>query len=72
MYHDNQWGTICDDSFGITDANVVCQMLNFTEGALCYVGYARFGRGQGIYKQPELIQCKSQVLGFCLAVYIYV
>ena len=23
-------------------------MLNFTEGALCYVGSARFGRGQGI------------------------
>ena len=47
VFHNNQWGTICDDSFGSTDANVVCQMLNFTEGALCYVGNARFGQGQG-------------------------
>ena len=47
VFHNNVWGTICDDSFGTTEANVVCQMLNFTRGALCYVGRARMGQGQG-------------------------
>ena len=48
VYHNNQWGTVCDDRFYTTEANVVCQMLNFTQGAACAVSYARFGRGQGI------------------------
>ena len=47
VYHNNQWGTICDDLFGSVDANVVCQTLNFTNGALCYNSYS-FGRGTGI------------------------
>ena len=48
VYYDNKWGTVCGDGFYITEANVVCQMLNFTQGAACAVSYARFGRGQGI------------------------
>ena len=48
VYHNGQWGTVCDDYFSTTEANVICQMLNFTQGALCSVGYAGFGQGQGI------------------------
>lgn len=47
VFHDNQWGTICDDFFSIIDANVVCWMLNFTQGALCTFGSARYGQGTG-------------------------
>ena len=27
--HDEKWGTICDDNFGFTEADVVCQILGF-------------------------------------------
>lgn len=47
VLHNNIWGTVCDDRFGYNEANVVCQMLNYTRGAICSVGYGRLGRGTG-------------------------
>lgn len=49
VLHNGVWGTVCDDLFGVAEAEVVCQMLNFTKGAVCAVGYARYGRGSGEY-----------------------
>ena len=47
VFHDNVWGTVCDDFFSTNEANVVCGMLNYTQGALCTVGRAGFGQGEG-------------------------
>ena len=46
VYYNNIWGTICDDSWDIYDARVVCRQLGFF-GAVSAPGSARFGAGSG-------------------------
>ncbi|XP_041473168.1 deleted in malignant brain tumors 1 protein-like isoform X2 [Lytechinus variegatus] len=46
VYLNNQWGTICDDSWDTTDARIVCRQLGFKE-VFAATTNARFGQGTG-------------------------
>ena len=46
VYHNSTWGTVCDDGWDITDANVVCKQLNYRRAASA-LGEAYFGAGSG-------------------------
>ena len=46
VYHNGIWGTVCDDSFDINDARVVCRQLGFRSVA-SYDCCGRLGSGTG-------------------------
>lgn len=50
-----QWGSVCDDSFGMNDANVICRQLGFTLGASQALSHSTFGPGSPILMDD--VQC---------------
>ncbi|KAJ8307441.1 hypothetical protein KUTeg_015525 [Tegillarca granosa] len=47
VWHNGQWGTVCDDSFGIYDAMVVCRTLGFDTQNPRYYSSSYYGAGSG-------------------------
>ena len=71
IFLNNQWGTVCDDYWDITDGNVVCRQLGF-ERALQAPGGASFGQGTGAIffddvrcsgTESSLTECSHQGFG---------
>uniref|UniRef100_A0A3B5BFB1 SRCR domain-containing protein n=1 Tax=Stegastes partitus TaxID=144197 RepID=A0A3B5BFB1_9TELE len=46
IFHNGLWGTVCDDMWGLNNAQVVCQQLS-CGGAMKAIGGAYFGQGSG-------------------------
>ena len=36
IFYKNQWGTVCNDSFGASEARTACRQLGFSSGYLNY------------------------------------
>ena len=58
IWYSNQWNTVCDDSWDITDASVVCRQLGY-RGAVTAHRSARFGQGSGQILLDDL-QCTGR------------
>lgn len=71
IFHDGQWGTVCDDKWGMQEATVACRELNC--GTAVAVKYkAFFGRGQDnvwlddvecIGDEKSIVDCPHRGLG---------
>ncbi|CAI8026301.1 Deleted in malignant brain tumors 1 protein [Geodia barretti] len=46
--YNNVWGTICDDSWDVNDARVVCNQLNLPSSSAIPIRNAGFGEGGGV------------------------
>lgn len=56
LFYKGEWGTICDDDFSISNANVLCRQLGFVS-ATGWTHSAKYGKGQGK-------RCPHLFLGF--------
>ena len=66
------WGTVCDDFWGTSDAEVVCRQLGFNTTGAAAFNFAFFGQGTGpIYiddvectgSETRLISCRHTPIG---------
>jgi len=46
VYHNGEWGTVCDDKWDLRDAQVVCSELGFSN-AIAFMHSAFYGQGSG-------------------------
>ena len=57
--HDGQWGTVCDDNFGATEAQSACHTLGFSGGS-----YSTYDSGLSDPTLMDNVNCASSTTNF--------
>ena len=57
IFHDGQWGTVCDDRWNTADGHVVCKQLGYLRAERIFYT-AHFGRGTGPIWMDS-VQCEE-------------
>ena len=70
IFYRGEWGTICDDGWGISDTQVACRNLGFTTGSMSCCGGLGQGTGsiwlddvQCTGSESSLADCASRGIG---------
>ena len=72
IFHNDAWGTVCDDFWDATDAMVVCRELGFSATGAVARGFSAFGQGTGAIlldnvqcagTESRLIDCPANAIG---------
>ena len=72
VFLNGEWGSVCDDSWDIQDATVVCNELGYAGGAVASYGFAEFGQGSGsillddvrcLGSENRLVDCSHSGVG---------
>ncbi|XP_071481643.1 lysyl oxidase homolog 2B-like [Diadema antillarum] len=70
--HGGPYGTVCDDGFSMTAANVVCRMVGYKKAMQYFFGASEFGRGTGrilldeiscLGTEKNLLACEHNPIG---------
>ncbi|CAL1539800.1 unnamed protein product [Lymnaea stagnalis] len=74
VFHNGQWGSVCEDGFDIKAAQVVCKQLGFGSATASFFGSAHYGQGVGIPihlddvvcygEETMLVKCSHNAWGF--------
>ena len=54
VYHNGTWWTVCDNTWDLQDATVVCRQLGYINATAAW-GSARFGPGSGPILLSDLV-----------------